>query len=353
MFLAWRELKKNKLRYGLVSLIMILLSFLVIMITGLANGLSYDNASFIKKSNFETFAIHSDAEKKILRSQLADEKVEKLTKDDQNIPFHLNLFTLQKEKDEKKVDVAILASPKNASLQTEITEGKAAKTTGNEIVVDEKLKQKGISLHDTLIEPNSKQEFKVVGFTKNASFSHAGIVFMSEEKWEEIAFPNQKQYNAVAMKSKPTSSDSSFEIVEKKDIMQNIPGYKEEQGTLLMIVGFLLTISVLLITVFFYVITLQKTKEIGVLKAIGTNGSYLGKSLIVQSILISVFAFAISWGLLALVQQILPASMPFLIENQTIAIYGVAFIVISIVGTLISLIPILKTNPLDAIRGGE
>lgn len=38
-----------------------------------------------------------------------------------------------------------------------------------------------------------------------------------------------------------------------------------------MIIAFLLVIAALLIGVFFYVITLQKTQQLGVLKAIGTK----------------------------------------------------------------------------------
>ncbi|MEB9935945.1 ABC transporter permease, partial [Bacillus cereus] len=55
MFLALRELKQSKLRYGLIGLIMVLLSFLVLVISGLANGLSYDNASSIQNMEANKF----------------------------------------------------------------------------------------------------------------------------------------------------------------------------------------------------------------------------------------------------------------------------------------------------------
>lgn len=43
MFLALRELKHAKLRYILIGLIMVLIAWLVLFVTGLANGLANDN----------------------------------------------------------------------------------------------------------------------------------------------------------------------------------------------------------------------------------------------------------------------------------------------------------------------
>ena len=355
LFLAWKELKRNKLRYGLISLIMILLSFLVVMISGLANGLSYDNASFIKTSKLEHFVLSSDAEGKLSRSTISEKELKQITKDETKKDFqalHINMSTFTKEKDEKKVDVTVVASSDVKNVIPTLTEGRYMKDK-TEIVVDEKLKRNDVHLSDTVIDPISKQTFTVVGFTKDASFSHTGIVFMEKEAWDIAALPNQKEYNAIGFSKKPTLSDTAFETVTKKELLQHIPGYKEEQGTLLMIVGFLLTISALLIATFYYVITLQKTKQIGVLKAIGTSNGALTMSLIWQSVFISAFAFLVSSILLVGIKQIMPANMPFLLENGTIALYGIVFIVLSIIGTCISLFPILKVHPLEAIGGNE
>lgn len=355
LFLAWKELKRNKLRYGLISLIMVLLSFLVVMISGLANGLSYDNASFIKTTKMEHFVLSSDAEKKLSRSSISEKEMEKITKDETQKDFqalHINMSTFAKEKDEKKVDVTVVASSDVKNVISSLTEGRYMKDK-TEIVVDEKLKRNGVKLTDKLEDPISKQTFTVVGFTKEASFSHTGIVFMEKEAWDTVALPNQKEFNAVGFTKEPSVKDSKFDVVTKKELLQHIPGYKEEQGTLMMIVGFLLTISALLIATFYYVITLQKTKQIGVLKAIGTSNRKLTMSLIWQSVFISAFSFVVSSVLLVGIKQIMPENMPFLLENVTIAIYGVVFIGISILGTCISLLPILKVHPLEAIGGNE
>ena len=64
-----------------------------------------------------------------------------------------------------------------------------------------------------------------------------------------------KDYSAIALNTDKEIKNAH--VIDKK-VLQSIPGFKEEQGTLTMIIAFLLVIAALLIGVFFYVITLQK-----------------------------------------------------------------------------------------------
>lgn len=47
MKMAWKEMKKYKLRYTILGSIIFLISLLTLSISGLANGLSQDNLSLI------------------------------------------------------------------------------------------------------------------------------------------------------------------------------------------------------------------------------------------------------------------------------------------------------------------
>lgn len=135
-------------------------------------------------------------------------------------------------------------------------------------------------------------------------------------------------------------------------MLQSIPGFKEEQGTLT-IYHCVLTcyrcITNRCILLRYYT---AKTQQLGVLKAIGTKNSYLANSLVVQALFLSVVAMVISIVLVQGLEQILPAGMPFLLTTPMIAQYAAIFIVISILGTLISLYQVLKVDALEAIGGG-
>ncbi|PFV82898.1 ABC transporter permease [Bacillus sp. AFS059628] len=353
MFLALRELKQSKLKYGLIGLMMVLLSFLVLVISGLANGLAYNTVSSIQNMDAQKFVLANDAENSLLRSQIKKEDVDDVVKQvgvKDAVPFHVKVSTYEKKNNSKKVDVAIFASERETFLEPKIVRGDALGTAKNEMIADESIKEKGIDIGDMIIDPVSKKEFKIAGFTKGQKFSHAPVVYVNRDVWGEIAQPNQKDYNAIALRTDKEVKNAH--VIEKNEVLQSIPGHKGQQNSLTMIIAFLLVIATLLIGVFFYVITLQKTQQLGVLKAIGTKNSYLTTTLVIQALFLSVVAMAIGIVLVEGLQRILPESMPFLLTTTMIGQYAGIFIVISILGTLISLYQVLKVDALEAIGGG-
>ncbi|TKI37270.1 ABC transporter permease [Bacillus mycoides] len=353
MFLALKELKQSKLRYGLIGTIMILLSFLVLIISGLANGLSNANASSILEMKAEKFVVSEDAEGKLLQSQIKKEDVDTVlaqVNEKEAVPMHIAMSTFEKQESSKKVDIAIFTNKQDSFITPKVIEGKSSDLADNEIIIDESAKNKGLALNDEIVDPISKKVFKVVGFIENEMFSHAPVAYMNEKVWESIALPHQKEYNVIALNTDKEINNAK--VVDKKEVLQSIPGYKEEQGTLTMIIAFLLVITALLIGVFFYVITLQKTQQLGVLKAIGTKNSYLANSLVVQAVFLTVVALIVGIGLTLAVQTVFPESMPFLLTTTMMVQYSIIFIVISVLGTLISLYQVLKVDALEAIGGG-
>ncbi|ENQ3105769.1 ABC transporter permease [Bacillus cereus] len=353
MFLALKELKQSKLRYGLVGTIMILLSFLVLIISGLANGLSHNSASSIIEMKADKFILSDDAEGKLLRSQIKKEDVDNIlaqVDEKDAVPIYMKVSSFEKEGSSKKVDAAIFSSKPDSFIAPKVIEGKNIPLENNEIIADESIKEKGVNLGDKLVEPISNKVFKVVGFTKNQIFSHTPVVRMNEAVWDSIAMPHQKDYNVIALNTDKEIKNAK--VVDKKEVLKGIPGHKEQQQTLTMIIAFLIVIAALLIGVFFYVITLQKTHQLGVLKAIGTKNSYLVKALVIQSVFLTSISVVISISLVLAVRTVLPATMPFLLTATTIAQFSGIFIVISILGTLFSLYHVLKVDALEAIGGG-
>ena len=68
MFLAWNEIKRNKLKFGLIIGILVLISYLLFLLSGLANGLINMNTEGIKKWKADAIVLNKDANQTVQQS---------------------------------------------------------------------------------------------------------------------------------------------------------------------------------------------------------------------------------------------------------------------------------------------
>lgn len=70
MYLALKEIKHEKIRYSLIIAMVVLISYLVFILTGLALGLAHENTYAIKSWDFEKIALNRDADVNLRQSLL-------------------------------------------------------------------------------------------------------------------------------------------------------------------------------------------------------------------------------------------------------------------------------------------
>ncbi len=364
MFLGLREMLYSKLRYILVTGIMVLIMLLSLILSGLANGLAYDNASAVADNGVPFYAIAKDAQGKVSRS-LFDESELASVQEDKSVKdaavLGQSMQTLKRESDDKKFSIAFFAIQPGTFLDPKISSGKGLEVTKpDEIVVDSSLKKDGIKLGDILMDDQLNKELTVVGFTENKKYSHAPVVYINMPTWQSInpVLYHQKtpQVSAIAIQPKGDSvhlANKDLSVLTQAEFLDQIPGYSAEQMTLNMMIYFLIVIGGFILTAFFYVMTLQKTTQFGILKALGTKSSYIAVSVITQVIVISLISILISVGVTLLLPNVLPEAMPFRLSGFTISLYSVIFFVVALIGSLLSMWKINKVDALDAIRGGD
>ena len=145
----------------------------------------------------------------------------------------------------------------------------------------------------------------------------------------------------------------SWRASAKKEIIKNIPSYTAENMTITMIVWVLVIISAVIIGIFNYIMTLQKRRQFGVMKAIGLSGGELAGMLICEVCIVSVFAGIVSLGLTFGMAAAMPEKMPFYLEVSNAVTVTAAFVVISVLSSLLSVINISRIDPIIAIGGGD
>lgn len=68
MYLAIKEIKHEKLRYGMIIAMIALISWLIFILTGLAQGLGNQNTAAIDSWNFKSIALNKDADVNLRQS---------------------------------------------------------------------------------------------------------------------------------------------------------------------------------------------------------------------------------------------------------------------------------------------
>ena len=370
MFLALKELRHGKLRFMMIGVILVLISWLVFILSGLGNGLSTLSAASFKNMDADYVVFEEGSRNSMSRSTLPGELVEKL-KNEKNVdaaaPMGVAMATLIKEdgKDDSdsKIDISLLAVEPGSFLEPETTEGKALSPDKPlEVIANDMLKDDGYKIGDTLVMEGTDKTLKIAGFTENQTYNHLPVVFLTMEKWRDInyAAPGSDHdlkdpVNAIMLqgsKIDPEVLNKAHENIEtatKSQAVQGMPGYKEENGTIMMMLAFLLAISAFVLAVFFYVLTLQKTNQFGILKAIGASSSFLGKTIVSQVFVLSLVSIIIGILLTYGTALIFPEGMPFELDPVMVAVYSIVLLIICVLSSLLSVRKIAKIDPLKAI----
>lgn len=336
-------MKKNRVRFLILGSVVFLISLVTFIISGLANGLSEDNASFIKDLPEGHFYMNQEAEETYNLSRIEGSKQEELMngyKDATALSIQMGLLNDRHDKQQSVVFVT--------STESKIFEHVKA----GEILLDRSMEDKGIKVGDILTNPQYSGEFIVKGFVDQTKFSHAPVAFINIENYKEIYRVNEMQLVFIPRDHSPQEI-TGLQSFSKQEFLKTIPSYKAEQMTLNMIVGFLVVISGMLFAIFFYMMNVQKIGLYGILKAIGLKTNRLFTMMWTQMIVITVTSLSLSISISQGFNLMESVGMPFRLTVETTLILSGVFLVIGFIGTTIASLQIKKIEPLQAIQQGE
>jgi len=355
--LAWKELTYNWKKYLLVEIIVILMMFMVLFLSGLVSGLGRAVSSGIETMDASAFVLGKDPEKLITVSSLTDAQYKKLQDEygSQQTPLDIQRAYLQKASSDKKIDVTYFGIDPAGFLAPKTYAGKGLSAGKGEVILDDAFQEKGIKLGDTVTDSSSGVKLKVVGFTKDKMYGHVSVAYVSVDTFDAMGEKGnpmyQKAVHAVAIDGKLATHVKGTESYTKAQIVEALPGYKAEQMTITMVEWLLVAITAVIIGVFFFVINIQKEQEFGVMKAIGTSTSKISCTIVSQVFLIAALGAAIACGLATAMSAALPASMPFYLVPAQVAVVLVAFVAISILSSLASVARVARIDPAKVIGG--
>lgn len=349
MFLAWNEIKRNKLKFGLIIGILVLISYLLFLLSGLANGLINMNTEGIKKWKADAIVLNKDANQTVQQSIFKTSKVGDQFKETSSLK-QMGVIASNGSHEEN----ALLFGVKSDSfLIPKITKGKKF-TKDNEVVIDQTLKDKGFKVRDEIKLSQSDEKLHIVGVSESAKYNASPVIFTNNKTIQKInpALTSEKT-NAVVVRDKHWKDkkvNNDLEVIGINKFIEDLPGYKPQNLTMNFMITFLFVISATVIGVFLYVITLQKKNLFGVLKAQGFTNGFLMKMVLAQTFIFALIGTLIGLVLTLLTSLILPEAVPVQFNMMTLILFGVVLILTSLVGSLFSVVSIRKIDPLKAIE---
>ncbi|GKV56468.1 ABC transporter permease [Sporosarcina sp. NCCP-2222] len=342
MKIAWKEMRKNKTKFLILGSIIFLVSFLTFIISGLANGLSQDNAALIKDLPEGQFYLNENAKQTYNLSKIDTGLQEEIVKEHPQATAFSVQMGFVNDVEDKQHSVAFLTSTESDVFE-DVREG--------EILLDSSLKEDGIRVGDVLTNNQFSGEFTVKGFVDKKKYSHAPVAYINITNYQEMYRVMEMQ--TIFIPGKDAPAYNGLESFSNKTFLNAIPSYSAEQMSLNMIIWFLVVISGMLFAIFFYMMNVQKIGLYGILKAIGMKTIALFKMIWFQMIAITLVALSLSIGLSQFFNFVAPEGMPFHLSLDTVLMLSAVFLIVGFVGATISGFQIKKIEPLQAIQQGE
>lgn len=323
MFVGMREITSAKGRFGLIAGTVALITLLVVVLTGLTAGLGKQNTSALEALDPESVVFQDPEDISFTTSRV--------TARDGLTPLGTSQMLMTKA-DGNDAAVAILSLPEGTELP------------GGVILGTEAVAAPGLNVNEGDTVTVAGNDITVGAIGKDLAFSHSPVLWVPTEFWQQVMRTDAD--GTVLLSDEKVDGGVSL-----KESFNGLPAYSSEQGSLKLIQAFLYAIAALVIIAFLTVWTMQRTRDLAILKAIGASNGYLLKDALGQSAVLLAVGVLIGGVAAYGLGMWMQGAAPFALSPVTAIVPPVAIWVLGMVGALIATRSIVKVNPQQALGG--
>jgi putative ABC transport system permease protein len=355
VFIAARDLRRGFRRFVLLGTVVGLVALLSTVLSGLATGLVTDGISGLRALPVERLALAEGAEATFSRSTLdaADLEVFSSLDDVEATPLGVSFVNTAASDGGPGLDLALFGvTPDSFLVDADVP---PADEPG--LVLDRELEDDGVEVGDRYELGGSGVQLPVLGFTDAGTYGHAPIAFVPLATWQQVQYGEQPdgRFSAVALRGDPTAIDragaeAGLDVLTRAEAYAGSPGYSAETTTMTLIRSFLLVISALVVGAFFTVLTVQRTRQIGLLKAMGATNGYIVRDSVGQMTVLVAAATAVGVGIgVGVISLLDGGDAPVELSPASIATVAVLLVVSGVVGSLAAVRRITQVEPAIAL----
>lgn len=342
MFLGLRDIRSAGGRFALIASVVGLITLLIVMLTGLTQGLEARNTAALEalgKDGAKFVFTAPTGEASFSSSEISQEILDKWkdTAGAENVtPLGVNQTRI--ESNDRADAAAVMGLPVGTQV-----EGSTA-TIGEGALVPKSVADKiEINAGDTL--NIGGVAVKVDGVVDDTYYSHSSVVWVNSEVWKkESHSPGIATVLLVRGDAQPQDLKNE-KVTDLKGAFAALASYKSEQSSLKSMQGFLYAISALVTVSFLTVWTLQRTRDIAVLTALGASKRYLLKDAIGQAAIVLAIGVTAGAAVGAILGLIVSQAVPFEVSVLSVLGPAVGIWLLGLVGSFVAVRNVTKVDP--------
>ena len=359
-----KEIQRRKFQFGLIALVVTLISYLVLMINGLGIGLNEQAGSALRGLNADALVYGKASDLSVIRSELSAETVDEISRLDGVSEWApLGYVGVNIRDSEGDITTAALLGYEPASIAEPRATGGRALTAQDRrgLLADATfLKASGLSVGDGVTVASRLKDFQftIIGEIDEGYFFFQPVVYLILDSWREVKYGSTDSDLPLASiallkgRNLVGRETAAYEIVSKDTAFANIEGVQGQQATVNALRAFGFIIGALVIGIFFYVLTMQKVVQIGLLKALGASSAYIFRQLLIQVVSVTIFGVAVSVPLAYASDTALnrlPEAVPIAFTGGTFILTSVLIVATGVIGALFSVRQLVRVDPIIAL----
>ncbi|WP_460440598.1 ABC transporter permease [Amycolatopsis stemonae] len=354
MFVAWRDLKFAKGRFALMGTVIVLITLLVGLLSGLTAGLGRQNVSAVTGLPADKIAFAAPSGDQALSysdSAVTGTQVRQWAAAPGVTGAEpLGITTTKATAGDRSAGVSAFGVRPGSALAPD-----GGKLSGDSVVLS------GTAAADLGVRPGDDvtlagRRLSVAAVAGDASFSHTPVVWTTLETWRAITPQAGGDATVIALSTTSgadiaaTDHAAGTKTVSREDSLSAIGSYPSENGSLQLMRGFLFAISALVIGAFFTVWTIQRSADVAILKALGATTAGLLKDALGQAVVLLAGGTLAGTGLAAALGAALSGSaIPFVLTPATVLVPAAVMVVLGALGAALAIRRITAVDPLTAL----
>ncbi len=366
VLLAVREVRRSLVRFGLLTLAVGVLVFLIVFQQALISGLITQFIGAIENQSAQVLVLNDQARKNLQGSVVTPEMVDATASVDgvaEAAPLGVGTFTVTAAED---TDASIfgyeLGGP---GAPTSLVSGRLPERDGEAVVSSSTDGVGGFAIGDQVTVLPGDVTLEIVGTADDLNLSVTPTLFISYATWEDARLSVNPDATAVlpsavavtvddgadpaTVASSITEQVPGAEALDRQTAADEAPGVSSVTQSFGIILGLTFLVVILVTGFFFLILTVQKRSSLVLLRALGAPASGLVKALLVQVLMVVGGGLVIGAGLaIGLLAVSGGGGLGATVDPSSLAVVVVLVLGLSVLASIGSIRRVLRIQPAEA-----